>query len=450
MRKIILTYGLHSIGSLEDRFVSLLIKPLFVVFIYFGLFSRTFGIFGITGGLVSVMVSVVLFGTAVLHLFLFRKNYHVSQFTWLLIIFFGLLGVGPLLASFFFAASPSLVLRYSIEIGISLFMFLSVYYFVKEKVITPRFFLYTLAVLGLLVSIQLIVNVLTMVALRRADTLSGLNYMGNSFAMSTFAWIVILYKSQKLGYSLLKRGFIYTALFISILALFMTGTRASMLALLIGLLLYQYFGLKSRRFNRYLLISAGAMVAALVIVALNVDLTMLLNRFTWAELNRMAGIRMEIYILSIADLTAAEFTFGRPDLYLFSDDDSGERFVNPHNIYLALIRFNGVYSFVVFTIITLILFDKLMRLYVMNKEKEPFRTMEATLLVFFVIVLIYTLFSGGRITRIFAFFITLGYITGYLEMMKSVAGSWEYEKLLYGRKLRRSKTAEGKAEGQEE
>jgi len=416
---------------LDERFfINVIVKPLFVFLIYFGLYSRTFGFFGYSGGMLSVYISFSLFIFSLLHFFFYNKELVLTQFTWIICLFFFFSGVTPLLSAFIFNAPPTLVLRFSIETAVTFFMFFSVYYFVREGIISPKFFLYSIAILGFLVSVQLLVNIFDMVRVRRVRTLSGLNYMGNSFAMAVFSWIVIMYYANINKERSLIKWINYFCFIFTVLSLLLTGTRGGLVALVFGVILFQAFGIKSKKFNKYVFISLIGIFFSILLIAINVDLSLLFSRYSYADISRMAGIRFEIFYLSLFDYSITELVFGRPDLYLFGDSGV-ERAINSHNIFLGYIRYNGIFSFILISLILFFIISKYLIIYKLHKNNERFRVIESTILVLISIVMIYALLSGGRITRSFAFYIVLGFAVGYFEIFRNLNSYEDYKKLIF-------------------
>jgi O-antigen ligase len=428
VKEIVLTLHKSELRLNEASFTNFFVKPAFVLLIFFGFYSRTEGLLGLSGGQLSVVVSFGLFALSVFHLFFINKEKKVSQFTWFIILFFVISGVIPLITAYIFVADPSRIFRFSFEIGITFFMFFPVYYFLKERIISIKFFLLSLAILGFIASFPLLYNVIGAVRIRRVGGLGGSNYLGSSYAIAAISWVFILYLTTYREVSNKKRYAFYSCLFITLLALLLTGTRAAAVAFMIGLMMFQILGMKSRKFTKYLFSVAIIFVGFLVYLSLYVDLSLLVDRYSYEQLSRMAGIRYEIYAMSVTDLTIVEFLFGRPDFYLFSEGDSG---VNPHNLFLAIIRYNGLIPFMMFMVIFGVILYKYLMLYMVHKNKPELRAIESTIIVLFTMILIYTVFSGGRFTRSFAFYIILGYSVGYFELLSKLKSYDDYKSLLF-------------------
>lgn len=412
----------------DNRFNLFFVKPLFLLFIYFGVYSRFSGFPGLTGGQTTVAISFGLFSLAVVHILFINQSIKLSNFSSLIVVFFVLSGVGPFLSIFIFESEPIRILRYSIEVASNFFMFFSTYYFVREKVITPKFFIYSFAILAFIASLTYLKVMFQSATIYRLSGLGGLNTIGNSFALGIFAWILIIYINSYRKLSTIKKYGSYVCVLILFLSMLFTGTRSAIIALLVGLGIFQLLGMKSKNFKKYFIISIVGIVCALIIVALNFDLTHLWGRFTTDSILTMARIRFTIYFNSIADLTLADFFFGRPDFYIFSND--ADDFINPHNLFLATIRYNGILLFILLVFIFITLFYKYYLIYQKHKGQKHYRVVETSIIIFFVMVVIYTMFSGGRITRSFNFFITLGYAVGYFEMFKNLHSRQEYEEII--------------------
>jgi O-antigen ligase len=411
-----------------DKFNLFVVKPLFLFLIYFGVYSRTSGFIGFTGGQTTVLVSFGLFMAAIIHTVFFNKSLKVSNFAFLITIFFVCSAVLPFFSTFVFQLEPMRIVRYSFEVGTNFFMFFSVYYFVREKVITPKFFLYSVAILAVIAASGYLKSALQSVSIYRIYGMSGLNTLGNSFALGIFAWILIIYQKSVNNWSFLNRYISYACLFSLFLALLFTGTRSALIALFFGIMLFQFLGMRSKKFTRYVFLFFTVLTILIVIIALNIDMTNLLRRFSSESIIRMALIRFSIYANSVTDLTLLDFLFGRPDYYIFSNQE--DDFINPHNLFLATIRYNGIFIFLILSLIFIGLFRKYFVLFKKHSKQKYFRVNETSILILFMMVVIYTMFSGGRITRSFNFFITLGYAAGYLEMFKNLKSYEEYKKLI--------------------
>lgn len=428
MKEIILSFNRFELKLSEKLFTQVLVKPAFILMIFFGFYSRTEGLLGLSGGQLSVLVSFGFFALSVFHFLFISKKHKVSQFTWLISIFFVLSGVIPLTASFIFGAAPGSVLRFSIEVGITFFMFFSVYYFIKEGVISIKFFLFSLAILGFLASFPLFSNLVGRVNIRRISGLGGSNYLGSSYAIGAISWVFIIFLSTYKEISRRRKFVYYFCFFITLLALILTGTRAAAIAFLIGLACFQLFGMQSKRFMKYFFLCVGVLIALFVYLSFHFDLSLLLDRYSYDQLERMALIRFDIYARSVTDLTLVDFLFGRPDYYLFASGDGG---VNPHNVFLAIIRYNGIIPFILFMFIFGLLLYEYFRVYLLHRKNPLFRTAESTIIVLFIMILIYAVFSGGRFTRSFAFYIIMGYAVGYFELLSSMKSYEDYKKLLF-------------------
>ncbi len=430
MKELVISINKAEIRIDESAYIKFFVKPLFILFLYFGVYSRTSGFFGLTGGQLTVLLSFSLFCLASFHMIFIKRDLRVSNFCFFIILFFVLSAVMPIFSAFFFGAGTGTIIRYSFEIGINLFMFFSVYYFIREKIISPKFFIYSVAILGLIASLSYLSVMFSNIIVYRLRGLGGLNTLGTSFALGVLTWSIIIYAhSQRENQSTIKKYIGYFSIVMLFLALLFTGTRSALIALGAGVFLLQILGMKSKQFTKYVLFTFVGIAAAIAIVALNFDLSYLWGRFTWDSVVRMAGIRFTIYAKSITDLTLLDFFFGRPDFYIFSNE--ADDFINPHNLFLSTIRYNGLILFIMLIFIFVIFFYKYWALYKMHEKQSEYRLIESSTVVFFVMVVIYTMFSGGRTTRSFNFFITLGYAVGYFELFKNLRSYEDYKKLLF-------------------
>ena len=427
MKQIRLTLAEYQV-TLDDDIVFLLAKPLFVIFIYYGMFSRFAGLGGLTGGKTAILVTGAIFTLCCYHFFVLKKDQTLSPLFVLCFLFFFVAALSPLISAFIYNVRLGLIFRFTFEIGIAFVMFFSVYYLVREGLITPKFFVYTIAIVGSVAALQFLAALVNEVTIRRLRGLGGLNYIGNSFAVSTIAYTMMLYTGDLKGY---KKYLAIFGIFLSVLAMLLSGTRAAIIALGAGLVFFQYFGMKSKQFKKYVFIAFILLLIPIGILALNFDMTYFFLRFSSADVLRMALIRFNIYASSVTDLTLIEFLFGRPDLAAFGGDTEGiTRYINPHNVFLSLIRFNGIFSFVIFVITLIIVFSSYLKVYVQNKSFEKYRITEATILVFLAMSFVNVMISGGKFTRNFYLFISLGYAVGYLDILRKSYSSKEYLKRL--------------------
>src|SRR5690625_8019676 len=95
----------------------------------------------------------------------------------------------------------------------------------------------------------------------------------------------------------------------------------------------------------------------------------------------MAAIRFDIYARSVTDLTLIDFLFGWPDFYPFSSGDPG---VNPHNVFLAVIRYNGLIPFILFMIIFGLICFEYLRVYMLHRTEPLFRAPAPPIIFLFV------------------------------------------------------------------
>ncbi len=428
MKEVVLNFKKFDLKIDESFFIFFLMKPLFLLFLYYSMYSRQEGLFGFSGGQTSVLISFGLFSLVLIHIFFVKGDLSLSNFTLFICLFFVFSGVLPLLSTFVFQTPPSRILRFSMEIGITFFMFFAVYYLIREKIITPKFFIYSFAILGFLASFQLVVTIFNQIRIMRLGGLSGLNYMGNSLAMAVFTWILIINQKGGEDYSKVKRFAFYFCMFITLLALLFTGTRAGYISLFVGLFLFQIFGMKSKNFYKYVFGALTVLTIIVVIIALNIDVSLLLRRFSMEEIYRMALIRFNIFARSVTDLTYLDFFFGRPDLYIFSGADDQH---NTHNMFLSIIRYNGIFLFIMSIFLFVAIFYKYLAVYALHKDQEKYRIIESSTIVLLVMVMIYAMLSGGRITRSFSLFIAMGFAVGYFDLFRNLKSYEEYKELLF-------------------
>lgn len=415
---------------IEEIFISFLVKPLFVLFIYFGMFNRVSGVMGLSGGMTAVLISAIFFFLAVTHMFVYSKNTGISHLAFVVSLFFIVAAISPLISSIIYNQRVAHIFRYVLELGVCFAIFFSTYYFIREKLISPKFILYSFVIIGGISAIQILVTSFGISSnyRRLGGDVGGLNYIGNTFAVSALTFIMLLYAKK---FSIYKKAFVSIGFVIVFLVMLLTGTRAGFIAFVAGLFLYQVFGVKSKKFNTYILVFTGLIVIAVLIIATQVDLSLLLKRYTYAELERMALVRFNLYYGAVSDLTFIEFLFGRADLAAINDtslDDVG-RYINPHNVFLSLIRFNGIFPFILFFGLLVILYSNYFKIYNLHKKHHRMRIFETTMIIFLSTSFINVMFSGGKFTRNFFLFFAIGYTVGYIEMMRNVK-SEQYKKMI--------------------
>lgn len=416
--------------SLKEVLIPYIVKPLFLLFIYYGMFSRISGLLGLTGGMTAVLITFVLFSLACIHMFLLTGNNRISVLTFLVFLFFLTAAFTPLMSGFIYNERMSHILRYVIELGISFAIFFFVYYFVREGLVSPKFIIYSFIILGVFTSLQIFASILGMSSLYRVGgDVAGLNYIGNTLAVSTILYIFLLNAKQ---YKKLKKFLVVFFFVIVFLALFFTGTRGGFIAFLAALLLYQVFGLQSRKFTKYALIFTFLIISAIVIIWTQIDLKFLFQRYTYESLKGMALIRFNIYYNSVADLTFTEFMFGRADLASMQDSllRGTDRYINPHNVFLSLIRFNGIFPFLIFFTIFIVLTANYLKIYFKHRHKPRYRIFETTIIVLLSTSFINVMLSGGKFTRNFFLFFAIGYAVGYIDLLRRVKSEKEYSDLI--------------------
>ncbi|MDX1642067.1 MAG: O-antigen ligase family protein [Balneolaceae bacterium] len=415
--------------TIDDKLILMTVKPLFVIFIYYGMFSRFAGFGGLTGGKTAILVTGLLFLVCCYHFVFVNRQHTLSPLFVFSFLFFLVAGLSPLISAFIYNVRLTLIFRFAFEIGIIFVMFFCVYYLLREGLITPKFVVYTIAIVGSIAALQFLTGLVGRINIRRLRGLGGLNYIGNSFAVSAICYVMILYTANLSGY---KKYLAIAGMFFSILAMLLSGTRAALIAFVVGLVFYQYFGMKSRQFKKYVAVAIILMLIPIGILAMNFDMTHFFNRFSFDDVANMAWIRFNIYASAVTDLTFVEFLFGRPDLAAFSASDTDEitRYINPHNVFLSLIRFNGIFSFIMFFWLLTYIFSNYLKIYAKNYSVEEFRLTEATILIFLTMSFINVMLSGGKFTRNFYLFIALGYAVGYMDILRKSYHPKEYLKKL--------------------
>src|SRR5690625_7379096 len=86
--------------------------------------------------------------------------------------------------------------------------------------------------------------------------------------------------------------------------------------------------------------------------------------------------------------------------------------VTPHYVFLAVIRYNPLLPFILFMIIFVLICFEYLRVYLLHRKEPLYRAAASTIIVLFVMITIYAVFSGGRFTRSFAFYVVMGYAVG--------------------------------------
>lgn len=425
MKSLVVKINNKSI-DVEDFIVTFFIKPLFVVFIYFGMFSRSVGVGGLTGGMTAVLLSAALFGIAVIHMLFFSKEKGFSALAYLMVVFFFVAAITPFISALIYNVRIVHIFRFVIELGISFAIFYFVYYFVREGIITPKFIIYCFVILGGIAALQLLATVGSMENWRRLSDLGGTNYLGNTFAVSAFTYVMVLYATD---FKASKKALTVVFFVIVFITLLLTGTRAGLLVFLIAIFLYQILGIKSKKFNRYIFVFGFLILIALVILSFQVNISRLFDRYSYENLQRMVSIRYSLYYGSVADLTFLEFLIGRADLSVLESLEV-ERFINPHNVFLSLIRFNGILPFLILFTVFVILPINYFKIYKLHYKKDRFRIMETTMIIFLAMSFVNVMASGGRFTRNFFLFFTIAYFIGYIDLLRSNPKVEKYKKMI--------------------
>lgn len=409
-----------------------MIKATFIIFLYYAMYSRGGGLLGLSGGLTASFLSFVLFFLSIGYSIYYKQQFIISQLAGLIILFLIFIALTPILSTFVYDFHPGVSLRLMIEVAVIGFIFLAVYNFIRSGVITPKFFLYALAIVGFVAALQTLGNLVGRTNIYRIrSSIGGVNYLGNTYAMCAIIWMMILYRATLLNSSNRKLRIIQLFCFMTVFtAMLVTGTRSAVIGFLIGLIAFVTFGVLARDRRKYFLLSVGVIVLAVFVLSLQFDLSGLWNRYTTSEIVRMAEIRYNLYSRSVTDLTIGEFLVGRPDLYIFGSGQSGSRMVNTHNLFLSLIRYHGIHVFVLFIVLLSVIAVNYLKLFKIRKEQPALRLAESSIIILLIMALVYTMFSGGRPTRAFSFFVALGYMAGYLELLKSVRSQDEYNKMI--------------------
>src|SRR6056297_1248978 len=218
---------------------------------------------------------------AAIHFLVFKERPLLSPLASIIMAFFIIVALFPLMSSFIYNMGISHIFRFTSEIVITFLIFISIYYFIREGILTPKFFLYSIAILGTIASYELIINVLNTDNLRRVRGLGGLNYIGNTFAVSSVSYIVILYATDHKSW---KKIGLYFGLIVVFMTMIFTGTRAAVISFVAGVILFQIFGMKSRKFKLYVFLFGLMLMIPIFILASNIDMSLLLGRYSYEEL----------------------------------------------------------------------------------------------------------------------------------------------------------------------
>lgn len=403
------------------------VKVVFLLLVYYSFFSRTVSFIGLTGGMLSVFLASILFSICCF-LIIYHNKLQISILSALIILFFSIQFLSPLISVFVFNSDPGIVVRFSLEMLAAFFMFFSTYYLVQTGYITPKFIIYSLAILCLISALGIVRDFVDITRIHRVSGLSSNNYMSNIYAFVANGYLLISYRLFHKGKKF-KSFLLYIPLLLIIVVLLLMGSRQAIIAFLVGSILTSFLVIKSRRL--FLYYGAGAILAALLIyfISLNIDLSGWLSRFTYENISRMVEIRWALLSKSLTDLSLIEFVFGRPDLYEQYAILYGSRYVNPHNIFVSLIRYNGIFSSFLLVMVILMVVYEFFRLRRKHSGVKSYAITESSILIFFVVVLVYTLFSGQQ-TRFFSLYIIMGYVAGYLEMVKTLKSDEQYQKMI--------------------
>lgn len=416
-------------SNLEEMVLSLFVKPLIVVFIYFSMFHRyEIELLGISGGALSVMLGCTLFLISSVFI-LSNQKMSISDNLVVGLLFFACSFMLPMFSILLLNIEPSLGIRFSMEVLIGFFMFFSFYYLLESGKITPKFIIHVIALTGLFAAIVIIVSFFDPAAtIRRLGALGGRNYIANSFAISSVAWIYILYQyvSDKKLYKSISAAVV---IIMMLLILLLLGSRQALLAFFLCAVIFNFVILS----KLYSLINAtvfvGMAVIVLFIIASILDLTALFSRFEISTLVDAMELRLQTYGNAFSGLSSADIILGRPDYY---EVWATENAVHPHNFFISLIRYVGVSALVTYLmllaviIISYINFDKLFRI----SKQVKVETLSIYLL--FLIPFIYSMLSGN-LTRIYSLFIFMGCLLAIIDSKSRNLKNYFYlaKKILY-------------------
>jgi len=282
-----------------------------------------------------------------------------------------------------------------LEITMNILLMYIFYYAVKKGMIETKkiFAFYVFA--AAIISIMMIIRYFQMPTFRRFKEFgTSVNFLSNSLSI---AMVMVVY--NLIVQRLVKGSIIRDIALLSIISmgLFLTGSRSGVLSFAIGLIVILFDKNKfSMKKMVILVISIAVIILAINYFLIDEKMKMLLERYTLTFI-RESG-RLELWVESFNGITASSLFLGRPWLY----EVYGIGSVHPHNYFISLIRYTGVFPCIIFIY-------EIMKLYFGKKAMviENKRLYVSLLLV----ILVYASVSGN-FTRIMTMFIIIGMIKG--------------------------------------
>lgn len=265
-------------------------------------------------------------------------------------------------------------------------------------------------------------------AIRRVDVLASVNYVSSSLSFISISSVLTLNYLFRLKP---KYYLIYLLLatfvgLISILSLFLTGSRSAFLSILLFYFIVIFYNFKNLIFNfKISLRSFRTFIFTLLFLIILIgigyfifsntksDLSLLISRFNIDFISDSTEGRLSIWLSSIPT-SIIHFLLGDASLYfLYSNSPDA---IHPHNHFLSIIRFTGVFTFLIFLMLS---YQLLKDILTMSNSNINIMVQYQALLIFSGLIVfgLYSLVSG-HFTRSWHLYFIIGLAIGYISHIK--------------------------------
>lgn len=217
---------------------------------------------------------------------------------------------------------------------------------------------------------------------------------------------------------------------LSVVALFLTGSRGSMLGLLVYPILLILLRFNAKVLVQYLIFISVSIIFLLISLILisTLDLgshieleriSSLLSRFNFESITWAIQNRIEVFKDAYSSIGNKDYLiFGKMWAYQPINQDSFDNILYPHNFMLSILLHLGILPLLSFISIILRLFYLFfINQYKLKKENTYQWLVYVTVFAIFLVTLIHVS-KGGRLTRVITIFFTLGLFEGYTDQLK--------------------------------
>lgn len=352
----------------------------------------------------SLTIFIPLLSFLLLFILLFRdfvisNKIFLPPINMILLIFFFIMN--PLIGILLFQQSTNINISFFFELMLNISLYYIFYQLIAQNYLKVRYLFILLVIFSTYISSKAFIEVYKLDSLRRFNQLeTGVNLLGHSLSIATiiiFYWI-LNNKNTRLHLLLLFSLFIVN--FTSVL---LTGSRSSLLILLIGFVLIGFNYIKRINFINILLsiITIVIIMVVFYLIAKNPSFQGLVSR--WDIQGVIYSSRIDIWLKSLDYMTVQNLLVGDPSLYNLYNFNN----IHPHNIFLSLLLYTGIIPTIIFMLVIIVW------VYKINKLVNKSNLTKSLYIAILIAPLLYASLSG-ELTRIMTIFVIGGIIEGII------------------------------------